>query len=201
MGVTFVDRQSTYPNRYKITREDGTTEYVTLERADEPTVAGTPLNAETFNSLFADLGNAGSENVFLVNVSMGATSSDLVADKTYTEIQEAYAASKVVRLVYMGKEYGIHSKVALKYHFYPVAITSLTVNTLVVGSDDVWYFETVELSPSVVAMTAGGTGATDGATGLKNLFAAGATVLSSHQYGDTLPDPGTPGRIFFKKVT
>lgn len=25
-------------------------------------------------------------------------------------------------------------------------------------------------------------------------------VLTSLQYGDTLPDPGTPGRIFFKKV-
>lgn len=199
--MEFVDRQSTYPNRYKITRADGSTEFVTLERADEPTVAGTPLNAETFNSLFADLGNGGPENVFLVNVSMGATSSDLVADKTYTEIQAAYGAQKVVRLTHMGKEYGIHSKAALKYHFYPVAITSLTVNTLVVDSNNTWSFETVELSPSVVAMTAGGTGATDGATGLKNLFAAGATVLSSHQYGDTLPAAGIPGRIFFKKVT
>lgn len=52
-----------------------------------------------------------------------------------------------------------------------------------------------------VAMTAGGTGATNGADGLKNLFAAGATVLSANQYGDTLPSPGTPGRVFFKKVS
>lgn len=199
--MEFVDRQSTYPNRYKITREDGTFEYVTLERADEPTVAGTPLNAETFNSLFANMGNVSSENIFLVTLTTGATSSDLVADKTYTEIQEAYVANKVVRLVYMGQEFGIHSKVALKFHFYPVALTSLTVNTLVVSSDDTWAFETVELSPGVIAMTSGGTGATDGATGLKNLFAAGVTVLSSHQYGDTLPDPGTPGRVFFKRVT
>lgn len=47
----------------------------------------------------------------------------------------------------------------------------------------------------------GGTGSSNGATGLKNLFAAGATVLSSYQYGDELPEPGIPGRIFFKKVT
>lgn len=26
-------------------------------------------------------------------------------------------------------------------------------------------------------------------------------ILSSRQYGDTLPDPGTPGRIFFLKVS
>lgn len=32
------------------------------------------------------------------------------------------------------------------------------------------------------------------------LNAAGSAVLSSSQYGDTLPEPGVPGRIFFKKV-
>ena len=47
----------------------------------------------------------------------------------------------------------------------------------------------------------GGTGATDGATGLANLFAAGDTVLSSYQYGDTLPEAGIAGRIFFKRVS
>lgn len=53
----------------------------------------------------------------------------------------------------------------------------------------------------MVEMDRGGTGATNGADGLKNLFAAGATVLSANQYGDTLPSPGTPGRVFFKKVS
>lgn len=52
----------------------------------------------------------------------------------------------------------------------------------------------------VLPITAGGTGSTNGATALANLFGAGYTVLSSYQYGDTLPEPGTPGRIFFKKV-
>lgn len=47
----------------------------------------------------------------------------------------------------------------------------------------------------------GGTNASDGATGLANLFASGATVLSSYQYGDELPDAGTVGRIFFKRLT
>lgn len=55
MSVNFVDRVSTYPNRYKVTREDGTTEYLTLERADEPTVVGTPLNATTFNDAFGNI--------------------------------------------------------------------------------------------------------------------------------------------------
>lgn len=52
-----------------------------------------------------------------------------------------------------------------------------------------------------VPMTKGGTNATTGKAGLKNLFAAGATILSSYQFGDELPtDDYTNGRIFFKKV-
>lgn len=51
-----------------------------------------------------------------------------------------------------------------------------------------------------VSMAKGGTGAKDGAAGLKNLFAAGATVLSVFQYGDELPAAGTQGRMFLKKV-
>ena len=35
---------------------------------------------------------------------------------------------------------------------------------------------------------------------MTKLLAAGPMVLSPHQYGDTLPEPGVPGRIFFKRV-
>ena len=111
----FVDREALYPNRYKITRGDGSVEYVTIERADEPTVAGTPLNAETLNGIIDAL-----------------------------------------------------------------------------NSDE------------VIPMDKGGTGATDGATGLQNLLAAGPMILKEgvdYHYGDSLPDAGTKGRIFFKKVS
>lgn len=48
----FIDRKPTRPNRYKVTPEGGGEAfYVTLERADEPTVEGTPLNATILNSL------------------------------------------------------------------------------------------------------------------------------------------------------
>ena len=39
------------------------------------------------------------------------------------------------------------------------------------------------------------------ADGLNGVFADGATVLSSYQYGDELPEAGTAGRIFFKRLT
>lgn len=49
--MAFTDRVSAYPNRYILTTADGNASYVILERADEPTVVGTPLNAETFNTM------------------------------------------------------------------------------------------------------------------------------------------------------
>ncbi len=44
------DRIPTLPGRVKLTRADGTSEYVTIERADEPTNPGTPLNKATLLS-------------------------------------------------------------------------------------------------------------------------------------------------------
>ena len=45
-----IDRQSANPFRFKLTHEDGSVEYVTLERADNPTAIGTPLNKNTLFS-------------------------------------------------------------------------------------------------------------------------------------------------------
>lgn len=53
---------------------------------------------------------------------------------------------------------------------------------------------------TAIALTKGGTGATSGSVGLKNLFAAGNTILSSYQYGSSLPSAGNTGRLFFKTV-
>lgn len=44
----FLDRIPTQVGRRKITHADGTSEYVTVEMADEPSVVGTPLNREAF---------------------------------------------------------------------------------------------------------------------------------------------------------
>lgn len=51
----FVDRVSVKPNRYKVIPENGDQPYyIVLERADEPIVVGTPLNADTFNAILND---------------------------------------------------------------------------------------------------------------------------------------------------
>ena len=50
--MSFIDRQSKYPGRVLITPEDGSAPfYATMLRADEPTVAGTPINAASLNEL------------------------------------------------------------------------------------------------------------------------------------------------------
>lgn len=57
--MEFVDRVSAYPNRYLMTDENGHASYVVLEKADEPTTVGTPLNAETLNGMVAGLAPSG----------------------------------------------------------------------------------------------------------------------------------------------
>ena len=53
----------------------------------------------------------------------------------------------------------------------------------------------------VLPIMNGGTGAAIGYMALQNLLASGITILSPHQYGDTLPPAGNAGRIFFKKLS
>lgn len=47
----FVDRKAKYPGRWTMTKSDGTSETITLIRNDEPVVDGTPMNADTLNTL------------------------------------------------------------------------------------------------------------------------------------------------------
>lgn len=58
-----------------------------------------------------------------------------------------------------------------------------------------------DINSGTLAVARGGTGQTTGNAALNSMLAAGATVLSANQYGTTLPAAGTPGRLFFLKVT
>lgn len=55
ISTIFVDRVSAYPNQYRLVPQGGSPSLVTLERADEPTTPGTPLNAETLNGLVSQI--------------------------------------------------------------------------------------------------------------------------------------------------
>nr|DAV99259.1 MAG TPA: hypothetical protein [Caudoviricetes sp.] len=49
--MRFIDRKAKYPGRWTMKKSDGTSEVVTLVRNDEPIVEGTPMNADTLNTL------------------------------------------------------------------------------------------------------------------------------------------------------
>ena len=55
MSMVFEDRVSRHPNTYTMRDENGNVSTVLLERADDPIVPGTPLNAETFNGFAAEI--------------------------------------------------------------------------------------------------------------------------------------------------
>ena len=68
MAITWVDRVPTYPNRMKITPENGgDAYYATVERADEPTVIGTPVNAANLNAMQEGGGSDGKQDLITVN--------------------------------------------------------------------------------------------------------------------------------------
>ncbi len=89
--INVVDRVPTYPNRVKITKSDGSSELVTWERADAPTVEGTPINKALFDSIVADIG--ATKNMTLYVSTAG---SDVLGDGTsanpYATIQRAIGA-------------------------------------------------------------------------------------------------------------
>ena len=64
-------------------------------------------------------------------------------------------------------------------------------------SDHVHALPALTSCTGTLTVAKGGTGSSNGATGLKNLFAAGNTILSSYQYGSSLPSSGTAGQLFF----
>lgn len=88
--IQVVDRVPTYPNRIRITRGDGSAELVTWERADEPTVEGTPINKALFDSIAADIGAGLSANK---TIYVSGAGSDVLGDGSqtnpYATIQKA----------------------------------------------------------------------------------------------------------------
>jgi hypothetical protein len=101
--ITVSDRVSTYPGRVKLTRSDGSFEYVTLERADAPTQEGTPLNKALFDSIKADLDDK-------VSVLGGYINGDLGIQNTDPQLElwdpEADARSRVYKDANASNDYG-----------------------------------------------------------------------------------------------
>lgn len=66
MAIKFVDRVPTRPGRIKITPEDGSDVwYGVMERADEPSVEGTPINAANLNAMQQNQGMSGNMTIYV----------------------------------------------------------------------------------------------------------------------------------------
>ncbi len=84
----FVDRKAKYPGRWTMKKSDGSSEIVTLIRNDEPEVEGTPMNAETLNTL-SDVAGAEVARIEATKQAQSAAASAAAAAKS----QSASAAS------------------------------------------------------------------------------------------------------------
>ena len=83
----FVDREAKYPNRWTMKKSDGTSEIVTLVRNDEPIVEGTPMNAETLNTL-SDVAGADIARIAAEKAELNAKLAEVNANPSAQESQK-----------------------------------------------------------------------------------------------------------------
>lgn len=94
--MQFIDRKAKYPGRWTMKKSDGTSEVVTLVRNDEPIVEGTPMNANTLNTLSdvagADVARAAAERSAALASSSekNAKASEEAAERVLASIPDEY---------------------------------------------------------------------------------------------------------------
>lgn len=98
----FVDRKAKYPGRWTMMKSDGTSEIITLIRNDEPVVEGTPMNANTLNTLSdvagADIAREKAEAAATV-ASTAKDAAELAANSS-EESKDAAAKSEAAAMKY-----------------------------------------------------------------------------------------------------
>lgn len=90
--MVFVDRKAKYPGRWTMKKSDGSSEVVTLVRNDEPIVEGTPMNAETLNTL-SDVAGANIARIAAEKAELNAKRSEVNAETSARESQKQAESS------------------------------------------------------------------------------------------------------------
>lgn len=160
------------------------------------------ITTDMLSATCVTTGKIASNAVTNGKLATGAVSTDKIADDAVTAdkiadgaVGTAALASGAVATDKLGATSVTAAKIgASAVETAKIADAAVTTAKIADGS------VTMAKLGATVTIAKGGTGATDGATALKNLLAAGATILSSNQYGTTLPSTATAGRLFFKKV-
>lgn len=94
--MQFIDRKAKYPGRWIMKKSDGSSEIITLIRNDEPIVEGTPMNANTLNTLSdvagADVARAAAERSAALASSSekNAKASEEAAERVLASIPDEY---------------------------------------------------------------------------------------------------------------
>ena len=124
MAIEFVDRIPTYPGRIKFTKEDGTVIYGVWERADNPTVEGTPLNAATLNAMQANNGLSADTEFFIAK-----GGSDVTGNGSQARPYASFAKTLSVlprnlngHDVYFHIGDGVYAETVVMYNFFGGAI-------------------------------------------------------------------------------
>ena len=90
----FVDREAKYPNRWTMTKPDGSSEVITLVRNDEPIVEGTPMNAETLNTL-SDVAGADIARIAAEKAELNAKRSEISAQKSQNQAEKSAESARL----------------------------------------------------------------------------------------------------------
>ena len=177
--MEFKDRQSKYPNRYKITLENGESFLATFERADEPIEPGTPLNASTFNGWAEDLAVSVAENRALVSNGDGKVAASEV---TATELGYLDGVTGAIQTQLNGKQATINGGAST------IASSNLTASRALVSNSS------GKVAASAVTATQLGylSGVTSSVQTQLNTKMSGFTLLAS---GKTLNDSTQPFTI------
>lgn len=171
-------------------------------RAESAAVRIPIITNEMLGASCVITGKIASNAVTNGKIATGAVSTDKIADNAVTAAKIAAGAvstSELASGAVTSEKLGSASVTAVKLGTSAVETTKISdgaVTAAKIADGSV----TMAKLGGTVTIVKGGTGATDGATAIKNLFAAGATILSSNQYGTSLPSTATAGRLFFKKV-
>lgn len=153
--IKVVDRVPTYPNRVRITKADGTSEYVTWERADAPTVEGTPINKALFDSIVEDIGLTSNVTLYVSEAGSDALG-DGTAANPYATITKAidslprnlngYNAGINITAGNYAEDVNIHSFSGGNIDLIGVAGASVSLRSLRVAFGSMVRVENIELS-------------------------------------------------------
>lgn len=119
-----VDRKPTKPNRYKITEEDGSFYYATINNDDDPIEMGSPIDAKLFNSIIDDLNTMTPKNHAVNSGIYGLASNDVYG---HTRVVNSSSARDYASSFSSVAGYNVYNKLLSNYNDVKVISGATTI--------------------------------------------------------------------------